>query len=132
MIVPLTFAKLRDANLRRCEKGFGHPLDSWSAAEWGNATQGEAGEAVEILLALMAVRHLGLAGNLAKKMLRFRDGVAGNTQTREHYRRQLGKEIAGAVIYMDLWSASEGIDLAEAILDEFNSKSEEIGYEGKL
>ncbi len=39
---------------------------------------------------------------------------------------------AGTVIYLDLWAASQGIDLAQAICDEFNRKSEEIGYAGRL
>lgn len=112
----LSFAELREANIERCETGFKHKLDSWSVAEWGNATAGECGEAC----------------NVAKKILRFRDGVAGNKKSKEDYIKDLASEIAGTVIYCDLWAASCGISLEEAIKEEFNKKSAEIGSEINL
>lgn len=108
----LDFNQLRKANLERCVKGFKHSLDSWSVAEWGNAAAGECGEAC----------------NVAKKMLRFRDNVAGNNKkTKEEYLPDLASEIAGTLIYLDLWAASQGISLEEAVRIEFNKKSKEIG-----
>ena len=114
----LDFSRLRDRNILRCETGFGHKLNSWSVLEWGGATAGECGE----------------ANNVAKKMLRFRDNIKGNdpTKTRDDYKKMLASEIAGMVIYADLWCASEGIDLAQAIIEEFNKKSDEIGANIKL
>ena len=121
----LNFASLRRKNIQRCTTpvtdkghpgGFGHSLESWSVAEWGNAAAGECGEAC----------------NVAKKMLRFRDGVAGNKYSLEEYKLMLASEIAGTLIYLDLWSASQGIDLAQAVVEEFNKKSDEIGSEIKL
>lgn len=112
----LTFGELRDINVRRCQSGFGHSLDSWSVAEWGNATAGECGEAC----------------NIAKKILRFRDGVAGNKKSKEEYLVDLASELAGTVIYLDLWAASQGIDLGAAVRMEFNKKSAEIGSDLKL
>lgn len=125
----LTFKLMREKNILRCESprkednhpllpvGFGHTLTSWSVAEWGNAAGGECGE----------------AQNIAKKMLRFRDNIAGNTKkSREEYKEDLASEIAGCLIYLDLWAASEGINLEQAIRDEFNKKSLEIGSEIKL
>lgn len=60
----LNFDKLRKTNIKRCtsKDGFNHPLDGWSVAEWGAATAGELGEAC----------------NIAKKLIRVRDGVVGN------------------------------------------------------
>lgn len=115
----LDFWTLRDTNVRRCVNDFKHELDSWSPAEWTNAMSGEAGE----------------AGNVAKKMLRHRDKVAGNkgddldlTKLRD----KLAAELADVVIYADLVAASQGIDLAEAVRQTFNRKSEEIGSPERL
>lgn len=127
MSMYLTFSYLRQKNVKRCEGGFGHALDSWSVAEWGNAAQGEGGEAAEAMIALFAMSSLGLVGNIAKKLLRFRDGIAGNKKSKEELLQDLATELAGTVIYMDLWAASQGIDLAAAIITEFNKKSSEIG-----
>lgn len=115
--VGLTFAELRAANVKRCVEGFGHTLDSWSVAEWGNAVAGECGEAC----------------NVAKKIIRFRDGVAGNAQkTKEEYLSDLAAEIADTLVYLDLWAASQNIDLGEAVRLAFNKKSEEIGATQRL
>jgi len=118
----LDFDRLRLINLARCTapspQGFNHSLCSWSVAEWGNAAAGELGEAC----------------NVAKKMLRFRDNVSGNKpgMSRDDYKKALASEIAGTLIYLDLWAASEGLDLGEIVRDEFNSKSIELGSEIKL
>lgn len=109
----LNLKDFRVKNLERCEKGFGHTLNSWSVAEWGNATAGEVGEAC----------------NVAKKLLRFRDNVAGNKKSKDEYIKDLASEIAGSFIYLDLWAASQGIDLEDAIREEFNKKSKELNCE---
>lgn len=113
MTRPLAFDQLRSLNIIRCETGFGHALNSWSVAEWGNAAAGELGEAC----------------NVAKKMLRFRDNVKGNQSgiSRDDYKAKLAQELADTIIYIDLWAASEGIDLAQTVRDVFNAKSKEIG-----
>lgn len=130
-VAPDFLETLRKANLRRCVEGFKHDLDSWSVAEWANAMQGEFGESVGAFLLLFTAKHGGEAGNIAKKMLRFRDGVAGNApgKTRAEYAREFAKEIAGMVIYADLTLASEGLSLKDAIRDEFNSKSAQLGID---
>lgn len=109
----LSFLTLREANINRCERGFGHTLESWSVAEWGNATAGELGEAC----------------NIAKKLLRFRDNIKGNDQNKtiENYKNELAREMADTLIYLDLWAASQGINLSEAVKNAFNNKSKEIG-----
>lgn len=108
----LNFTDLRKANVERCEKGFGHTLGSWSVAEWGNATAGEVGEAC----------------NVAKKLLRFRDGVAGNKKSSKEYLADLAQEIGDTVIYLDLWAASQGLSLEIAVRNAFNNKSAELNW----
>lgn len=114
----LELSALRRKNVARCtdSAGFNHPLSGWSVAEWGNATAGELGEAC----------------NLAKKLLRLRDGIPGNKQTPEELKAMFASELADTLIYLDLWAASQGIDLAEAVVKTFNAKSSEIGSDIKL
>jgi NTP pyrophosphatase (non-canonical NTP hydrolase) len=110
---PLLFSALREVNLRRCIDGFKHKLESWSVLEWAGAMCGEAGE----------------AANIAKKMIRHRDGVAGNKGEDldlDKLRKKLAKELADAVIYADLVAASQGIDLGQAVRETFNEKSREL------
>lgn len=106
----LTFKDLRAANVARCQSpsGFNHPLNKWSVAEWGNAAAGECGEAC----------------NIAKKLIRFRDGVPGNKKTEEDYKQDLANEIADTIIYMDLWAASLDIDIETSLQEVFNSDEE--------
>jgi hypothetical protein len=115
----LLFEELRAVNVSRCVNGFGHTLDSWSVAEWMCAALGELGE----------------AANVARKMLRHRDGVAGNQgedRDLEVLHAKLRRELADAVIYVDLVAASQGIDLGAAVRLAFNSKSDEIGAVERL
>lgn len=114
---PLTFAELQSVNSIRCvtRTGFNHNLSDWSVAEWTNAAIGELGEAC----------------NIAKKMLRHRDGVAGNQgedQDLEILKKKLGHELADAVIYIDLVATSQGLRLGELVREKFNLTSEKIGY----
>jgi NTP pyrophosphatase (non-canonical NTP hydrolase) len=116
---PLSFEALRDVNVRRCVNGFGHTLESWSVAEWMCATAGELGE----------------AANIAKKMLRHRDNVAGNKDEDRDLaalRAKLARELADTVIYLDLCAASQGIDLGVTVRETFNRKSEELGANERL
>ena len=131
----LTCMRLRNANVARCQDatGFNHQLSSWSEAEWANAAGGENGELVEtLLLMLVATQKLGNAQNLAKKLLRFRDDVRGNKKAYDEYVDDICSEAAGTVIYIDLLLARVGRSLEAALINEFNSKSEEIGYDGRL
>lgn len=111
----LDFNRLREVNVSRCVNAFKHALDDWSCAEWGNATAGECGEAC----------------NVAKKLIRIRDGMQIHNKgaTLETLQAALADEIADMVIYADLWAASQGIDLGKAIIKKFNEKSEELGTE---
>lgn len=113
----MNLQKFSRINLERCisPNGFNHPLESWSEAEWTNAIAGELGE----------------AANLTKKLLRHRDGVAGNykaeDQDPDYLRRQAAKELADAIIYADLAMQRLGFDTSEIVRGVFNRKSEQIG-----
>jgi len=61
--------------------------------------------------------ELGEAANVGKKLNRVRDGI---------------RELADTLIYLDLLAQSEGIDLADALVETFDAKSEKIGYPQKL
>lgn len=117
----LDLAQLRVANVARSidPKGFDHPLDKWSIAEWTNAICGEAGE----------------AANIGKKLIRVRKGSRGNGKNDRDEKKllkRLAKEIADVVVYADLALASERIDLSEAVRKAWNDKAKEIGYDFKL
>ena len=112
------FDELCVKNVQRCEdkQGFDHGLAKWSIAEWTNAMAGECGEAC----------------NVAKKLIRIRDGVPGNKKSREEYTADLAQEISDTVIYAVLAAAAAGIDLRAAIIKTFNDKSDDVGSAIKL
>lgn len=97
----LDFARLRDANVPRCEQAF-HGVDAWSLERWALAMIGEAGEVC----------------NAVKKIIR-NDG-SGSVPA-------LAQEIADVVIYADLLAARAGIDLGEAVRAKFNQVSRARG-----
>lgn len=105
----LTFSKLRNANVKRCEDVF-HPLDSWSPTDWATAMAGECGEAC----------------NNIKKLRR----LAGSPDTKYEQTRliyETGKELADLVIYADLLAARLDIDLGYMVANKFNEVSEKRG-----
>lgn len=108
---------LRTVNVDRCERAFAHKLSDWSNSDWGVATVGEAGEAL----------------NVVKKLNRVRDGLGHmNKEGEADLKQQLADEMADVAIYLDLWAASQGIDLAQAIVNKFNRDSAKHGVEHKL
>lgn len=112
----MDFATLRAANLSRCARWHPRGLSEWSLSDWFTATMGELGE----------------AANVAKKLNRERDGIAGNTVSEAQLRADLADEIADVAIYLDILAASEGIDLAAAIASKFNRTSEKVGFPERL
>lgn len=86
---------------------------------WGCATAGEIGEAC----------------NVAKKLGRYQIGNERANKPGENQQNlliKLSDEIADGVIYADLWLASQGQDLGDAIVRVFNRKSDELGVDIKL
>lgn len=104
-------------NLKRCEarKGFNHKLKSWFIEQWTNAVAGEIGEAC----------------NIAKKILRIRNKVRGNKFTdldKHNLQQKCAKELCDVIIYCDLAIQSLGYDTETILIEVFNAKSIEIGY----
>ena len=104
-------------NLARCEspEAFNHKTGDWSPAEWTNAMMGEGGEVC----------------NLTKKLLRHRDGVAGNMKAEDKdvasLRARAAKELADVIIYADLAMQALGFDTSEQVREVFNQKSRDLG-----
>lgn len=114
--------RFSEINRQRCTSpaAFNHQLDSWSPAEWTNAMAGEAGEAC----------------NVTKKLLRHRDGLAGNVKADDQdvakLREKAAKEIADVIIYADLAMQALGFDTSDVIRQVFNEKSVQLGVDLKV
>lgn len=113
----LTFQRLRDANVARCESVF-HPVNDWTPAEWAVAMAGECGEAC----------------NAVKKLRRIADGTntSKDPQTEQEAKEQIAGELADLITYADLLAARLGIDLGVAVKDKFNIVSELRGAAERL
>lgn len=103
----LTFAALRAANLPRCRRWHPEGAPPWTFDDWLLALGGEVGEAL----------------NVVKKLNRDRDGLAGNTRTREELIADLASELADVVIYLDI---TLGWDQPEELLGD------DRGYDAPL
>jgi NTP pyrophosphatase (non-canonical NTP hydrolase) len=113
----LTFSALRAVNVTRCKKW--HPPDStpWNAADWSNATCGEAGE----------------MANVIKKIRRHETGAVNQGDpSLEELRKMAAAEIADVVIYADLLADYLGVNLGEAIREKFNKTSVKFGFPERL
>lgn len=104
----LTFDKLREQNVQRCEESF-HKLNDWSSSDWMTALTGEVGE----------------AANLIKKVRR-------GSLTRNEALPEIAKELADIQCYLDLLAASLGVDLGEETIKKFDEVSARVGSERTL
>jgi len=138
---PLTFAKLREVNVARCQspEGFNHPLGDRSALEWSGAMNGEAGEMADAVVALVTLIAgvAGSASNTAKKIKRLQMGAGAVIPPKDHDLTgadlvlQLQRECADTVIYIDLLLAHVGApDIGQCVTEKFNGQSDRIGYGG--
>ena len=101
----LSFQRLRQANVERCEKSY-HPIGEWSECDWAVALAGECGEVCHI--------------------------VKDRRRGEEVEVYALGAELADLVIYADLLAARVGIDLGDAIRRKFNETSRKVQSEIQL
>lgn len=93
----LGLRQLRNALIARDTDLFGQ-CRNWTPADWVMCLVGEVGK----------------AANFQKKIKRGDDGVDES---------DVGKELADALIYLDLWADSIGVDLADAVVKKFNEVS---------
>lgn len=92
-----------EVNRKRCEESF-HPIDAWSAPEWGCALAGEVGELC----------------NYLKKIHR---GDFTTAEAREACKKEIGDIFA----YLNLISLKLDIDMEDAVIDKFNEVSDRVG-----
>lgn len=113
----LSFHELRKVNVTRCERWHGPGTDPWNAADWSNATCGEAGE----------------MANVIKKIRRHETGAVNEGDPPlPKLIEMAGEEIADVVIYADLLARYLNIDLAEAVRAKFNKVSAKYRFPERL
>lgn len=131
--VGLTYGQVRAANRARCRRWHpGFPSDeTWTGADWSNATAGEAGELIEA--AAMVAMATGKVSNTVKKIRRYETGT--NTavdKSLDQLLADLDAEMADVALYLDLMATKFGRDLPAAIMAKFNAVSERQGFPERL
>lgn len=110
----LDLSAMRPVNVLRAKEGF-KCYDNQPLTYWTTALAGEVGELC----------------NMIKKMQRVeKGGVDGGSSysAKDITKEMLKEEIGGIAIYLDLLASLLDIDLEEAIIDTFNSKSVKYGF----
>lgn len=92
-----------ELNRKRCEESF-HPIDAWSAPEWGCALAGETGE-------------------LCKYLKKIHRGDFTTDEAREACKKEIGDIFA----YLNLICIKLNIDMEDAVIDKFNEVSDRVG-----
>ena len=114
----LTIARVQLINSFRAQRWHGE-LSIWSGLEWCGAMCGEAGE----------------AANIAKKLLRWEQGLRGNREAENNPETlivNLGTELADTVLYAMLAASRYRIDLENCIRTKFNETSIQQGFPERL
>lgn len=116
--MPLDLRHFREKNISRARHGF-RCYDNQPLTYWTTALAGEVGE---------------LCNMIKKKERVARGGIDGGSSytAKDIDKEMLKEEIGGIAIYLDLLASLLDIDLQEAIVDTFNSKSEKYGFEEKV
>lgn len=114
----LSFRKLAERNLERCEKDF-HTLEAWSITDWACALGGETGECLNEVKKLR--RHI--PADMPPKTI---TGKASAMPACAQKLQAIGEELADIVIYADLLAQRLGLDLGTCVVKKFNRTSKEI------
>jgi NTP pyrophosphatase (non-canonical NTP hydrolase) len=110
----LSLAALRPVNVQRAREGF-KCYDNQPLTYWTTALAGEVGELCNMIKKMQRVEKGGIDG--------------GSSYTAKDINKEMLKEeIGGIAIYLDLLASLLDIDLEDAIIDTFNSKSEKYGF----
>jgi len=113
----LNLDALRAVNVTRCQRWHGPGSVPWNAADWSNATCGEAGE----------------MANVIKKIRRHETGAVNEGDpSPEALKVMAAEEMADVVIYVDLLANYLGVDLGDAIKAKFNKVSVKYGFPERL
>lgn len=113
----LDLDKFSDLNRNRAAEGF-KTYKNVPITYWTTALAGEVGELCNMIKKQERVAHGGIDGG---------SSYTAASLTPE----DLKEEIGGIFIYLDLISGLLGIDLTDAIIHTFNSKSEKYGFAQK-
>lgn len=105
--------KFRETNIKRAKEGF-KTYDNVPLLFFTTALAGEVGELCNMIKKKERAKYGGLDAGTNHKAADITKDV-------------LKEEIGGIFIYLDLLASLEGIDLEEAIIETFNSKSEKYG-----
>jgi uncharacterized protein YabN with tetrapyrrole methylase and pyrophosphatase domain len=142
----VTFQEVSTINAKRASRwhsGFPNHEDGWIGADWSNAAQGEGGEMLDALQALLlangAAAHLGLAGNVVKKLRRLDTHLQQAEQGAEKdgaymatLKQKLATEIGDTFIYLDLLATFYELSMERCVVDTFNRVSEREGFPDKI
>lgn len=116
-VLRLDLDKFSDLNRNRAAEGF-KTYKNVPITYWTTALAGEVGELCNMIKKQERVAHGGIDGG---------SSYTAASLTPE----DLKEEIGGIFIYLDLLSGLLGIDLTDAIIHTFNSKSEKYGFAQK-
>lgn len=113
----VTISKFQLTNHMRAEQWQGEAA-KWSGLELAGAMCGEAGE----------------AANIAKKLRRMEQGIAGNKEgeTYDGLVKALGVELADLLAYACLLASHYGVDLERVAIEKFNAVSLARGFPHRL
>lgn len=110
----LDLQTFRPLNVQRATTGF-KCYDNQPLTYWTTALAGEVGELCNMIKKMQRVEKGGIDG--------------GSSYTAKDITKEMLKEeIGGIAIYLDLLASLLDIDLEEAIIDTFNSKSAKYGF----
>ncbi|MBM3416078.1 MAG: hypothetical protein FJY20_06450 [Bacteroidetes bacterium] len=110
----LSLSALRPLNVQRAKEGF-KCYDNQPLTYWTTALAGEVGELCNMIKKMQRVEKGGIDG--------------GSSYTAKDISKEMLKEeIGGIAIYLDLLASLLDINLEDAIIDTFNSKSEKYGF----
>ena len=110
----LDLQTFRPLNVQRATDGF-KCYDNQPLTYWTTALAGEVGELCNMIKKMQRVEKGGIDG--------------GSSYTAKDITKDMLKEeIGGIAIYLDLLASLLDVDLEEAIIDTFNSKSAKYGF----
>lgn len=113
-MMTLNLKKFSEINRERAAEGF-NTYKNVPLTYWTTALMGEGGELCNMIKKMERVAHGGIDG--------------GSTYTAANITKEMiEEEIGGIAIYLDLLAGLLDIDLEEAIIKTFNSKSVKYNF----
>lgn len=114
----LTFEKVREINIARCNRWHAGGIEEWSVVDWSNAMAGEAGEVCNAVK-----KYRRVEGNMVQSK---------GPQTLEEATAAIATEIGDTFLYLQLLAARLGLRMEDCVVDTFNRVSEREGFPERL